>query len=233
MICPSGNVEMYSVNSVSEEQLSHFDELIERDYEELKCKARRIIGSRSYLFDVDTLKDAACTLIADTYHEAKQKFAQFNPACGSFVTWYGGFMRLMFCRMLRSGGQRHLQLVQSSPGGFDPPTQHPSFQELDDDLIRREMVEGILTHSHLDPFERLLVALSYWQDWQGSEIAQQFHVSPDYLRAKLQRTLRKALRAAQNIEQNEETSELILLSDTNRIHKQHDHLIQRRVARRA
>ena len=193
-------IGMYTVSYANQEPLSEYDRLIQENYNALWLKALDIIGStKLYLVEADTSENAACTLIADTYDEAKQKFAQFNPTCGTFVRWYGGFMRLVFFRMLRSCGHHYLKLVSDASGGCDPPTLHPSFQDLDDHLIRCETVEGILSHSDLDPLERSIVDLSYWRDWQGPEIAEQFHLSPDYLRAKRQRTLRKARSAAQDM----------------------------------
>jgi hypothetical protein len=229
----SQSVEMQPVNSMSEEPLTDFDKLIERDYEALKLKAFNIIGStKLYLFEADTRRNAACTLISDTYHEAKQKFAQFNPTYGTFVKWYGGFMRLTFWRTLRRCGQHSSNLVQDAPGGCDPPNQHLSFQELDDHLIQREMVEDILSHSHLNLLERIIVELSYWRGWQGLEIAEWFHLSPDYLRAKRYRTLCKARSAAHGLQQDEEANELILLPDDNS-HEQYHRLTSERVAGRA
>ena len=230
MLYVAQNVEMYPISSAGKETLYDFDDLIECQYEDLRCKALQIIGSKSYLFAGDTSRNAACTLITDTYREAKQKFAQFNPACGSFVKWYGGFMRQVFRRRRQSGGRHQVTLVQTSPVGCDPPNQHPSFEDLDTNLIEREMVDSILSHSDLGPFERTIVDLSYRRDWQGSEIARWFNLSPAYLRTKRQRVLHYLRSIAQEIQQDEEAGELQVLPHSHRTRERHSHHIQKRVA---
>jgi DNA-directed RNA polymerase specialized sigma24 family protein len=209
--------------------------LIERDYEDLKCRALQIIGSKSYLFAGETLANAACTLIHDTYKEAAKKFAQFDPefhpVSTEFVSWYGACMQYTFLRKQRIESQQHLKLVQDyHPVACDPPTLCLSFDEMDDNLIRRETLDSILSHSQLDPFERTVVDLSYWRGWQGSEIARWFNLSPAYLRTRRQRALHYLRSIAQEIQQDEEAGELQALPRPHRTRERHDRHTRKRVA---
>lgn len=225
-------VESYPVSHMSNKKLNR---LIERDYEDLKCKALQIIGSKSYLFAGDTLADAKCALIHDTYREAAKKFAQFDPAFDppstEFVNWYGACMQYAFLRKQRMESQQRLKRVQDyRPVACDPPTLRLSFEEVDDDLIRRETVDSILSHSRLNPFERTIVDLSYRRGWQGSEIARQFHLSSEYLRTKRQRALHHLRSVAQEIQQDEEAEALQILPHPHSPRKRHDHPARKRMA---
>jgi len=158
---------------------------IEKDYSLLKHKALQIISKPQDLFESNTLEDAACTLIHEAFPEAARHFEQFDLARGTFVNWYGSFMKNAFHRLQRK--QQRLKLVQGYPEECDPLAPRSSFDELDRNLISRETVNSFI--SCVNRMDRQILHLYYWKDVPGPRIAQMLQSSANCFHGRLHRIL--------------------------------------------
>lgn len=120
-------------------------------------------------------------MVSDAQDIALRKAAEFDTASGASVTsWIQGIIR----NLARKSGTRTRKHAGADvlDGVADPAAsvQHRLIRDADGEEVRKAL-------DKLDPFDRELARLRYFEDLSGSEIAARAGINPGAVRTRLTR----------------------------------------------